>query len=799
MKKGIVIVFMLLSNMLLAQMNNDLKITGKVVDFSNNAIGFTEVVLKGKDFAFKRICLTDENGNFVFEVQGGSYEIDIMQSDKVVFSKSIELNESLDLGFLIIENVNILNAVTIQGKKKLVERKVDRLVFNVENSINATGGDALDALSVSPGVRVQNDKISMIGKSTLAVMVDDKLIQLTEDNLANYLKSIPSDAIKSIEIITTPPAKYEATGNSGLLNIILKKAKKDSWNALLSSSYIQRKYGDGFIMGNFNYNKNKLSIASDLSYRDGSKYISQDDYAYFPDGLWYTSSPFKKDYKRFNGSLNLDYKLTPMWTIGSQLMVSANNTLSTDSPYTPVYNYNTNEIIRYLKSDGNTVQHPNMKSINIYNEFKMDTVGRKIMLNFDYFNLDNTDTKNYNGLSVVESPYSEKYFRGININDQNITNLSGKLDVDYPLDWAKLSFGGKISVSKAVNNISSFNSGIVDDPIVDLPLTFNEFEYTEDVQALYFSGHKKINAHWESQFGLRMEATQAKTFAANLDQRTKNQYVKFFPTAYISYLPNENSTFTLSYSRRIVRPSFYELNPNVYFINPFQTIEGNPFLQPSFVDNFEFTYTYKKLESKLYASYENNLFFQIPIADPDTNFIRFTNENYIDTRRFGISENYVFDKYKWWTSNNAIDVNYAISYSSLLITQARQSGFNSRISTANDFLLNPNKTLLLNLSYWYAFPGIIGIYDNKPMSSLSATIQYLMLNKDLKISLKGNDLLRTEKIDMSSKVNGVYQNGKYYYDTQSIQLSISYRFGSKKVKIEKREKGNESERSRTGN
>ena len=296
-------------------------------------------------------------------------------------------------------------------------------------------------------------------------MIDDKIVQLSEEDLANYLKSIPSDNIKSIEVITTPPAKYEASGNSGLVNIKLKKAKKDSWNALIGSTYLQRKYSDGSVMGNFNYNKNKLSISSAVNYNDGAKYVDQDDYAYFSDGLWYTISPFKAKYTRKNGKLSIDYQITSKWTIGSQFMINNNSRLTTDSPYLPVSDYNSGQIIRYLKSDGKIDQKPNIKSLNFYNEFKIDTLGRKITLNLDYFNFNNKDIKSYNGISVIENPYSQKYFTGINNNNQDITNLSGKLDIDYPIKWATLSFGGKVSNSKSNNDISAFNSGIVDNPV----------------------------------------------------------------------------------------------------------------------------------------------------------------------------------------------------------------------------------------------------------------------------------------------------------------------------------------------
>lgn len=785
---------MLLSVTLSAQV----KITGKIETKTKNPLEFAEIILISKDSVAVKSELTNEKGVFILETGQDWYKLQIRKADKILFSKNLQLDSDLDLGIIIVDNVFQLEEISIVSKKKLLERKVDRLVFNVENSINASGGDALDMLSITPGIKVQNDKIAIIGKNTLSVMIDDKMVQLSDQDLANYLKSMPSDDIKSIEVITTPPAKYEASGNSGLVNIKLKKGKKDSWNALIGFTYLQRAYGEGSSMGNFYYNKKKLAISSSFNYKKGIMYTDQDDYAYFPDGLWYTRSPYKSSYARKNGKISVDYQISPNWVIGSQILINNNKPVYTDSPYTPVYDYTTNETTRYLSSNGKNVQNPNITSLNFYNDFKIDTLGRKITVNLDYFNFNNEDIKSYAGISVINSPYSQKYFAGINKNNQDITNLSGKLDVEIPAKWATWSFGGKISNSKAHNSISAFNSGIVDAPVSELPLTKNEFEYTENIEALYASGNKKINAYWETQFGLRMEATQTKTFSETLVQSTKNNYLKIFPTAYVSYVPNDNSTFTFSYSKRVDRPRFNDLNPNVSFINPFQIIEGNPFLQPAFIDNSELTYTYKKLESKFYFSNEKDLFSQIPIADPNTNFIRFTNKNYIDTQRYGISENYVFDKFEWWTSNNAIDLNYAISKSNLVITQKEQKGFNSRVSTSNDFNLNPTKTLLFNLSYWYSFPGIDGIYTNKSMNSLSVTIQYLLLNKDLKISLKGNDLFRTEKENISSTVNGVYQKGKYYSDSQFFKFSLTYKFGNKKIKVEQRESGNEEEKNRTG-
>ena len=373
------------------------------------------------------------------------------------------------------------------------------------------------------------------------------------------------------------------------------------------------------------------------------------------------------------------------------------------------------------------------------------------------------------------------------------------MDIEYPLEWIDLSFGGKISNSKSLNDIVFFNSGLVDNPVINLPLSQNDFEYKEDIQALYISANKKFNDKWSLQIGLRMEATQTDSKSDNLNLSTKNDYTKFFPTFYLSYDATENSNFSFNYSKRIERPSFFELNPNIYFSNPFQSIEGNAFLQPAYIDNFELTNTFKNFVTKLYYSYEDNLFSQVPLADATTNIIRFTNENFINTNRIGISENYTFDKISWWSSNNSLDINYSKSKFNLEEEQEDQEGVNATISTYNDFNLNADKTLLMGVNYWYSFPGVDGIFDTKSASSLSLSLQYLLLNKDLNITLRGNDLFKTSAERTTTTVNGVFQTARYYYDSRSFQLSVSYKFGNKNISAKRHATGNEDEKGRTGN
>ena len=780
------------------KLNAQIKITGKLSTKNNSPLEFAEVVLLNKDSMGIKSELANEDGTFSLSIQPGRYTLQIRQLSKIYYTTVIDSQSDVQLGEIKVDDsAHELGTVNIEVKDKLIERKIDRVVFNVENSISAAGSDAVEALKITPGVRVQNDKITMVGKSTLSVMIDDKLVQLTGDDLVNYLKSIPTDLIKSIEVISTPPAKYDAAGNSGFINIKLKKSRKDAWNATVGGNYTKKKHYDASVFGNFNYNKNKLTASTSLTLIKGIFYKTEDDYAYFPDAMWHTHSTLRFIYQRLNGNLNLEYQLKPWWTIGSQTMLNTGKNRMTNEPYTHIYDYETSEMIRSIENISPVDLKPGVRSFNLYNEFKLDTLGKKMTLNMDYFYFSNTETKRYDGVSTVLKPYSNQYFKGININEQRIPNFSGKLDVDFPVKWINLSFGGKVSSSGSKNMISAYNSGIVDQLPSDYTLATSNFKYTENVEALYLSGNKKVNEHWQVQLGSRVEATQTNMFSENQNQTVKRNYVKLFPTVYLNYTKNENTSINLNYSRRINRPGFFNLNPNSYYLNPYQIIEGNPFLQPVFIDNVELVYGYKKLQSKLYFSYEDNVFAQLPLADPSSNFIHFKDQNYFSTQRYGILENFIFDKWPWWTSTNELDVNYAVSVSTVAVAPGKK-GFNSRVSTSNDFTLNSKKTVLFNCSYIYGFRGVDGIFTLLPMSALSVSFQYLLLDKNLKLSVKLSDIFKTELDRMQTSVNGVFQNGIYYHDSQSLRFSLSYRFGNNTLKEKHRETGNEEERNRVG-
>jgi len=358
--------------------------------------------------------------------------------------------------------------------------------------------------------------------------------------------------------------------------------------------------------------------------------------------------------------------------------------------------------------------------------------------------------------------------------------------------------GAKFTRSKSANSIDQYNSALVDKPILDIPIITTDFEYIENIQAAYISAQKKINKKWSFRMGLRMEVTQTSSISSNVDFNLENDYLKFFPTLYLANTFNENTSLNFSYNKRISRAPFYMLTPNPWVANPFQRVVGNPFLQPSFSDNFELSVTHKNFSVSTYYNIQENIFTQIPIPDAATTTVVFKFENFLDTKKTGINMNYLFEPYKWWSSNNSIDFNYSINDYQDEGQITRKTGYNSNFSTSNDFYLNPQKTLSLNINYWYSPPGIDEIWDVKAVSNLSASVQLLLLDKKLKLTLGGNDIFKTQKDRLSTTVEGVFQDVNDYYDARYVRFAATYNFGNSNTSTKKNKVGNQQERNRAG-
>ncbi len=706
--------------------------------------------------------------------------------------------DSLDIKLDSLERVLNLKEVTVTAKAPVFVRKTDRLVFNVENSVIATGGDVMEALRITPGLQVKDDKITMIGKSGMSVMVDERLVPLSGESLISYLRSIPTASIKSIEVISMPPAKYDAAGNSGIVNIVLKKARNNSWNMNVRGSYTQATYasGDGGI--DFNYKKDKLSIFSTLHHSSGKSLYKMKNIIYYPTETWIIQSPFKNLYHYSSANIGIDYDITDKWKIGGVYYYD----LSTgpgryDTISTNIYNTD-NNIIKYMTTNRYGVGNSNFRSGNLHSIHKLDTLGKKVSFDVDFY-LNNKFADRYNNGSSLDANHStitDTYYANRNITDGLATNYSAKIDVELPYKWGNISTGGKLSFSVNDNDYKVYDE-TTGTALIDNDQT-NKFKYTENNQALYLSFSKQLLENLNAQVGLRMENTYTEGYSETINRTDKNNYLQLFPTLYITYKFKNESTLAMSYNRRINRPPFYWLNPFKSYFNATTYYEGNPFLQPSFSNNLDIVFNSNNFEHKAWYSNITDDFMEYNFVNPTTKTTRFYALNFINYYSIGISETYIFNKFWWWNSYNNVVAYYIRKTATIPEALPVLETFSSNISTNNDFAFNKNRTVLLNIGCRYEFPSIQGYGTTDAYYNIYAGIKFRLLNENLNVSFAVDDIFNSENAKHTVVSNGI----QYLYNNNNgnptFRLSASYKFGNKNIRSEQRNVSNQEEKSRIG-
>ena len=796
MKLKTTFITLIFSFLFTALYSQEVTLTGKILNPDRTPIELVYVSLLQVDSTPAKKAVTDSLGQFVIKAEKGTYLL-MLEEFGAEKSWKIQLAQDLDLGEILIKGTQELNGVTITARKKIIEQQVDRLVFYVENATLVSGGTALDALKATPTVKVQNDQVSIVGKGEVLVMVDDRLHRMSSEDLANFLKSIPADNIKSIEVITTPPAKYDAEGNSGLINIRLKKGRANSWNADMGTSFTQKTYGGGALRGLFNYNRNKLSFQFSVNKGKQKLQTTFNEQVFYTEELWEQQLKNRSESDWLSLNSGIDYKLNKNWTTGIRYLGSFTNNTSSTDPLTTRFDRGSRTVNSYVSSDVANGSKNAMNSLNWNHVFTLDSIGKTIVLDLDYFQYAKKDERSFSGnaLDVNKSILPGSFFSATANNLNQIQNYSGKLDFSLPFKWAALSFGAKFSQTNTKNDLTVYDrqSGI---SVLDTNQS-NEFNYLENNESLYLSGSKKLSKKWEAQIGLRVEATQTEGYSKNMGQTNKNNYVRLFPTVYLTYVPDNKNTFSLNYSRRIRRPDFDYLNPFIIRTNPYSYSEGNPFLKPSYIDNLELSYIRnQKWVNSVYYSQVSDFGQELSIVDPVTNVTRQTPLNYANTYQIGFSTYYNFSHWSWWNSFTGFNLNYQCIRSKTSFIQSI-NGWNGYFYTNNDFTLNKAKTISFGLNYAVQLPGRYQIFHISTMNMLDVSVKFRMLNKKLSLTLVCEDLLNAQRPLIRYTSNGIENTIKSYGDTRSFRISLSYQLGNANLKSKEHNAGNEEEQGRT--
>lgn len=763
-----VIVFFVLSVIGILDAYSQLSVRGTFYTTDKKPIEYALVTFYQNDSIIIKQAFTNEKGEFEVSLRKGAYNVQVQTLGTLIYNSHVDISLPLDLGIVIVDPTIKLKEVTIIYKKKVIERKIDRVVFNVENSSIALSGNAFDALKATPNIRVENDAISIIGKSVLQVMINGNIVDYSGDDLTNYLKTISSDRIKSIEIITNPPSKYEVEGNSGLINIVLKKSKNNTWDGSVRAIYTQSTYPFGNFYDNINISIGRFSLNNNMSYGLGNLYSVENMKTYTDKQIWNQNSKIKRKLSNMSANLAAEYVISPKWTVGASYVFIKNVPHIT---HNNTCNYIDNvTLLTDLSLLTNSFQKSKIcnSSYNIYSKIQLDTLGKDIDLRISCYNYNNDATRNlktYDGTILTDNIH--------NANNQNVKNILGKIDFSFPYTWGKISFGGKVSFFKTHNITSQ----------IDLfkekySKTINDqFNYSEKTQAAYFSFDKSFfQDKLNFQIGLRTEFTQ--TIGESVSSRSieKNQYYEFFPTAYVLYRLDNQSEVSLSYGRRINRPDFSYLNPFKWISNPYYYSEGNPFLRPSFSNNLEFNYVKDNLYNSIYYYDVSNGFGQITTVVND-NSQKTIFENYFKSYEIGMLESYTIDQIEWLSSYNTFNISYIKSYSFSDITDYKLSGFNINFSTLNDIYLNRYKTFIANISYWHYFKGITDLKKYSALGQLDIGVKLLLAKGKIQLSLSCNDILKSNYPLYTRYTNKTKVTYKNYYDLRSIVFSLTCKLG----------------------
>lgn len=662
-----------------------------------------------------------------------------------------------------IEQVNIL------VKEKLLERKADRLIFNVDASIASQGMDAGETLANVPMLKVDENMgtISIIGKSNVNVMINGKMLNLSGTALLNYLKSIRSENISKIEVITTPPSKYEAQGNSGLINIILKKNPNLGFSGNISTGLTQRTYFNGYTNGTLNYQTEKFSLSLKTNYIKGAK-RSNERFNIIGQSQNYSESTRKDMWEDLTPSLNASYKINKNSEVGIEYIfdngkngMNILNTTKNISPELDETNFITNTFHRE-KSPTHT--------LSTYYDLKLDSLGKKLSLTGNFYRNDNPTEVNFSTLTLPQNTIQD--VKTLSKIKPQIFSIQG--DLELPFSFGTIETGVKYNQFRNSADLKYLtledNQYIIDEE------KGSQFLYKEENYAAYASFAKTFGEHWETKAGLRYENTLVKSSVKDFT------YGQWFPSAYISY-KQEKNVFSLSYSRRINRPSMSNLNPFRWYSNPNSYSTGNPLLTPSYINNYELGYTYNnKLSASIYYLRLKNAFGQVSSLDLVSQTGTYL--NYYNNSFYGANLSYTDIFFKFWETSFSMNASYQTS-EVFNIEADTFDGYSVSYSWNNTFFLNKNKTVAVFLNYEHQLPYRNVAYHFKNFMEMSSGIKISLMEKQLQINATVNNIFAMRyKADIYFRDS--QQSFNNYWDGRAFRLSVNYTFGNKKKQIQKK-------------
>lgn len=778
-------------------------VSGKISDIDNQGIAFANVLLmRATDSTLVKGSLTDDNGSYVFDnILRGTYYVQATfvgyQPSK---SDAFELNEVMEIPDIILKEGEELGEVVVQARKPLFTQKVDRLVINVENSIVSSGGTALEVLERSPGVVVnrQSNGISVVGKEGVVVMINGKISYVPQSSLVQMLDGMNADNIESIELITTPPANFDAEGNAGFINIVLKK---NADLGLKGSYSLSAGYGKGFVTNdniNFNYRKNDFNLFGSYSYGlDKRAQIFKTSREFRDDGTLLTnSSVTDRDPTQRNHNIRLgsDYQLSEKTVIGA-IITAFDNRWSMDAVNNSIDAANgmPTGIVELLNTEINQLKHFGT-NFNIKHDFSENEY-ISTDLDYLYYEFNNP------------TDYTNSFFDGNNMfletnllrsrKETPLTTLVGKIDyLNKKSDKFKYEFGVKGIKNDFENDVSVENL-VNGDWIFDPTLT-NFSVLDETILAAYGASEYTIDDKTSLKAGLRFEHTDSKLDTDTQGTVVDRQYGIWFPSIFLNRQWNDNLSMNVSYSKRITRPTFNDLAPFVIFFEPNTFLSGNASLQPAISNTFKYDINFKNyFLSFQYTNEDSSIANFQERIDQDTGRLIFEAANLDYTRTFSIITGIPLKLTDWWRSQNNFTYLRQKVRSFYLGTPIEQELGMFTANSTHSFKISDN--LSAELSGFYNGPGFFGNALYEEVYGINFGIQNKFGDKWGTLKFSINDIL--DSVEFNGGTNLPEQNivtrNLFDFSNRTFQITYTRNFGNTELRSARnRETGSEEERRR---
>ena len=764
-------------------------------------------LLRAKDSSVAKLAVSDKSGQFdIDNVKLGKYLVSVQALGHAkYYSPAFEISAT-SLTYTI-KNIElqaaskVLAGVTVVSQKPLIEQKIDRTVVNVEASVTNTGSNALEVLEKSPGISIDKDgNISLKGKAGVQVFVDGRPTYLSGQDLANMLRNMQSSQLDQLEIMTNPPAKYDAAGNSGIINIKTKKTKTVGYNGSVTAGYGEGVYPKTNESVNMNYRSGKINLFGNGSYSYRERYQTLNIQRKFIDAVskavtsnFDQQNNLKNNDESFNGKIGMDYFASKKTTLG----IVFNGSNST-SEFTSMGGINIADVNNVLLSQTRAASDNNETWKNFSTNFNirqlLDTTGSELTADLDYIKY-----KSANGQIVTNSYFNpaggtlagSRPDTLLGNLPQDINIYSIKVDYLKPLkNGARFEAGFKSSYVKTDNN-AGYDSLKNNSLIHDVNRS-NHFIYDENINAAYVNYSRPISKKISGQFGLRMEQTNSNGNQITTGIVFKRNYVQLFPTAYLQYQANAKNVYVLNYGKRISRPNYQDLNPFVTFLDRYTYQQGNPNLQPQFSHNIELTHTYNNfLTTTLNYTQTTDIIQDVLEQNTAKNESFIKKTNIANQRQYGISVNAFFQITKWWTSNIYANV-FNNQFSGIIngdpVTIEATTGM-TNIMEQFKF----NKGWGAEVSGFGRTEGVEGIFRIKAFGSINLGLSKQMMKNKGSLRLSVRDVLWSQKIKGESKYSNIDAHFQQVSETRVVNLSFTYRFMKGKVNTPQRKRGGANE------